>query len=142
MIVLHDKYEIDDAILRVDFPAVTAWLAASYWSPGILQARVEQGARNSTLVIGTYRDGKQVAFARVVSDTTRFAYLSDVIVDAAQQGKGIARAMVQFALTHPALAGVEKWFLRTEDAHGVYAPLGFAPITDSHFWMARHPKKG
>jgi GNAT superfamily N-acetyltransferase len=135
----HDNYQLDDSLLRIDFAAVHVWLAASYWSPGISRQRVEQGARNSAVVIGAYLEGKQVGFARVVSDTTRFAYLSDVIVDAGHKGKGIGRAMVQFALSHPALAEVEKWFLRTEDAHGVYEPLGFKLITDERFWMSRLP---
>ncbi len=135
----HDNYELDDSFQRIDFAAVHAWLSATYWSPGISRQRVEQGARNSAVVIGAYLEGKQVGFARVVSDTTRFAYLSDVIVDEQHKGKGIGRAMVRFVLGHPALAGVEKWFLRTEDAHGVYEPLGFRPITDERFWMSRLP---
>lgn len=137
----HSIYQLDDSLQRIDFAAVTAWLAASYWSPGISRQRVEQGARNSAVVIGAYLEGKQMGFARVVSDTTRFAYLSDVIVDAQHKGKGIGRAMVKFALEHPALAGVEKWFLRTEDAHGVYEPLGFRLISDERFWMVRIPAK-
>jgi GNAT superfamily N-acetyltransferase len=48
-------------------------------------------------------------------------------VDEAHRGKGIARAMVRFALEHPQLENVTRWMLATRDAHGVYAALGFAP---------------
>jgi len=44
----------------------------------------------------------------------------------------------------PELAAVSAWTLATRDAHGVYAPFGFRPITDPQSmperWMVlRHP---
>src|SRR5579863_7969134 len=102
----HDQYQLDDSLTRINFDVVHAWLTASYWSPGITRQRVEQGARHSALVIGAYRDAAHVGYARVVSDTTRFAYLCDVYVDPAHRGQGLAKALVQFALNHPDLAGV------------------------------------
>jgi GNAT superfamily N-acetyltransferase len=141
MLHQHNGYHLDDAITRIDFARVTAWLASTYWSPGISRERVEQGARYSTLVLGAYLDHQQVAFARVLSDTTRFAYLADVYVDTPHRGKGLARALVHFALTHPLLTTVDKWILRTEDAHTVYEPLGFRLITDAERWMSYTPLK-
>jgi len=126
----------------MDFARVTAWLAASYWSPGIAREIVERGARHSALVIGAFApDGTQVGFARVISDCTRFAYLADVIVDEAYRGQGIGRAMVRYAVEHPELATVITWALGTRDAHGVYTPLGFRVMTDPEChlerWMVR-----
>lgn len=137
----HGAYELDDSLARIDFARVTAWLASTYWSPGISRERVEQGARHSTLVIGAYFNNQQVGFARVLSDTTRFAYLADVYVDAPHRGKGLAKAIVTFALHHPLLAAVDKWCLRTRDAHGVYQSLGFQPITDPDWWMVHTPAR-
>ncbi len=119
-----------EGMAAMDFPRVREWLAASYWTPGIEQETIEHASRHSALVIGAFdAAGVQVAFMRVVSDCARFAYLCDVIVDPAQRGQGIARLMVQHVLEHPALATVRTWTLATRDAHGVYAPLGFKPIT-------------
>ena len=124
-----------DIILRegfdsMDFPRVRAWLAATYWAAGITREGVERAARNSALVIGAFApDGAQVGYARVVSDKTRFAYLCDVVVDPAHRRRGIGRAMIAFALARPELVGVTTWTLATRDAHGVYAPLGFLPVT-------------
>ncbi len=125
-----------DPILRegfesMDFARVTAWLAATYWSRGIVRERVERAARHSALVVGAFTpDGLQVGYARIVSDKTRFAYVCDVVVDEAHRGRGLGRAMVQFALDHPEMATVTTWTLATRDAHRVYAPLGFLPVTD------------
>lgn len=137
----HPPYQIDDSLARIDFDRVTAWLASTYWSPGISRERVEQGARHSTLVVGAYFNTQQVGFARVLSDTTRFAYLADVYIDEPHRGKGLAKALVNFALTHPLLATVDKWCLRTRDAHGVYQSLGFQKIEDPEWWMIYPPPK-
>lgn len=143
MMKIAERYEIREGFASMDFVRVTAWLAASYWSPGIAREMVERGAHNSALVIGSFLPGgEQIGFARVVSDCTRFAYLADVIVDEAQRGQGIGRAMVRFALAHPVFSTVCRWTLTTKDAHGVYAPLGFLPLTDEdnhpERWMVRH----
>lgn len=89
--------------------------------------RVKRAAENSALVLGAYKDGIQVGYLRVVSDRTRFAYLCDVWVESAHRGRGLARQMVQTVLDHPDLKTCN-WLLATQDAHGVYAPLGFAPL--------------
>lgn len=49
--------------------------------------------------------------------------------------------MVRFALDHPRLIDVAKWFLATKDAHGVYAPLSFEPLPNPETYMQlhRHP---
>lgn len=126
-----DGYVIHEGIAAMDFVRVTEFLSSSYWSPGIAQETVERGARNSAVVIGVFTDdGRQVGYGRVVSDCTRFAYLADIFVDEAHRGRGLARAMVGYALAHPDLATVRTWTLATQDAHGVYSALGFRPITD------------
>src|SRR5438132_1180163 len=38
----------------MDFARVHAWLAASYWTPGIARERVEHAARHSAMVIGAF----------------------------------------------------------------------------------------
>jgi ribosomal protein S18 acetylase RimI-like enzyme len=134
---------IREGVEAVDFARVHAWLASSYWSPGISRERVETGARHSALVLGAFDDGSgvQTGFARVVSDKTRFAYLCDVWVDEAWRGRGIARALVRHAMEHPEFATVSTWTLGTKDAQSVYAPLGFRDIREPgaypNTWMVR-----
>jgi GNAT superfamily N-acetyltransferase len=129
-------YVISDDLQRIDFKKVTAWMAAGYWSPGIEQWEVEKGAKYSSLVIGVYdADGSQVAYARLASDKTRFAYIMDVFVEPTHRNKGIAQAMIRFAMEHPDHKPVYLWLLATHDAHKVYAKVGFKPLEYPDRWM-------
>jgi len=130
----HLDYVIEEGTQRINWPRVHGWLASSYWTPGISRERVEKAARNSSLVLGAFKDHEQVGFLRVVSDKTRFAYICDVWVDAGHRGKGLARALVRYALEHPDFSTVN-WLLATLDAHGVYAALGFQPLDEPERWM-------
>ena len=129
-------YEIDSDLKRIEWERVHAWLASSYWTPGIPLERIKRGAENSALVLGAYSSDGQVGFLRVVSDKSRFAYLCDVWVDEKHRGKGLARRMVQAALDHPDFTTVN-WLLATLDAHGVYEKLGFARLANSERWMSK-----
>ena len=142
MILRHDDYEIDDSLARQDFDRVFGWLRTTYWweKGGLTREKVERGARHSALVLGAYLNQEQIAYVRIVSDTIRFAWVADVFVDAAHRKKGLARALVRFALDHPRLKDVCVWFLGTRDAHGVYAPLGFAPVTEQEGYMVLRRK--
>ena len=143
---LPSGYTLHEGFEAVDFTRVHTWLTGSYWSPGIGQEQVERGARNSALVISVLdSQGEQAAFARVVSDKSRFAYLCDVWVDAAHRGHGLASAMVQYALDHPDFATITNWTLGTKDAQSVYAPFGFRDIREEgtypNTWMVRRTKQ-
>jgi len=129
-------YEISDELQRIDFKKVTEWLAGCYWSPGIGQDEVEKGAKNSSLVIGVYtQDGSQVGYARMASDKTRFAYIMDVFVEPSHRNKGIAQAILRFAMDHPDYKSVYQWLLATKDAHQVYEKAGFKPLIYPESWM-------
>ena len=139
MIVQHGDYEIDTDLSRVQFDRVHAWLASSYWSPGIAREKVEKAAANSSLVVCAYRDGEQAAYLRIISDKTTFAWVCDVFVGEAHRKKGLAKAMVKFAIGHPDYQGFRRWVLATKDAHAVYAECGFAPVPFPERWMAHFP---
>ena len=138
---LQNGYEIDESLERVNFERVHAWLTTSSWSEGITRERVERGARHSALVISAYckQTGEQAGYLRVVSDTTRFAYICDVWVDENHRSKGLARSMVRFALEHPDVQEVTRWLLATRDAHTVYQSVGFGPLPEPGRWMIFQP---
>lgn len=129
-------YEITSDIHRVDWSRVHTWLASSYWTPGITLERVQRAAQNSALVLSAFKNGIQAAYLRVVSDRTRFAYLCDVWVDTSHRGQGLARHLVQTALTHPDFATCN-WLLATLDAHPVYEKLGFTPLPNPERFMSK-----
>jgi ribosomal protein S18 acetylase RimI-like enzyme len=140
------SFVIREGADAMDFARVHAWLASSYWSPGVSRERVETGARNSALVFGAFdaTSGAQCGYTRVVSDKVRFAYLCDVWVDQAWRGRGIARALLRHAMAHPDMKAVTTWTLGTRDAMPLYESLGFRDIREpgvyaNTFMMLRKP---
>ena len=97
----------------------------SYWARGIPRADVEQAIKHS-LCFGGFVDGRQVAFARMVTDRATFAYLADVFVLPEWRGRGYSKQLVAAVLAHPELQGLRRIMLATRDAHGLYAAFGFA----------------
>jgi len=136
MRLCHAGFVLDDRLERFDFSLCHTWLAASYWSPGIPRVEVERGFRRSSLVAGAYVRGAQVGCLRLVSDFTRFAYVMDVFVAERCRGRGVGRALVRFALSHPELSLVYKWTLATADAHDVYRHAGFHDLLGPERWMS------
>jgi GNAT superfamily N-acetyltransferase len=111
---------------RLDIGLIHHFLATeAYWSRGIPRATVERAIAGS-LCFGGYIDGRQVAFARVITDCATFAYLADVFVVPEQRGRGHSKTLVAAVMTHPQLQGLRRFNLATSDAHGLYAGFGFA----------------
>nr|WP_249176698.1 GNAT family N-acetyltransferase [Burkholderia vietnamiensis] len=115
-----DKRELDvDAIF--DFLHRDA-----YWSQGIPRDVVER-AIEASLCFGAYVDGRQVGFARLVTDHATFAYLCDVFVLPHARGNGYGRALIDYVFAQPMLQGLRRIMLVTADAHALYRPVGFEP---------------
>ena len=96
----------------------------SYWVPGISRAGVEKCIEHS-LCFGVYLDGRQIGFARAVTDFARYAHLLDVFVLPEVRGRGIGKLLMENILAHPELRTIERYTLGTQDAHGFYAQYGF-----------------
>ncbi len=136
-------YEITDDPDRVDVDAVHAFLSGeSYWRRGVPRERVARSIRMSLplSVHLTAAAPTMVAFARVVTDTVTHAWLDDVFVLPEHRRRGIAGALVEAALAHPAVADASLQLLLTADAHALYARHGFAPFPDPGALMARQPQ--
>jgi GNAT superfamily N-acetyltransferase len=124
-----DGIVLKDGIGQMDFEKVTDMLSKADWSPGIKIDEVKKGAYNSSLVVGAFRDGIQIGYARVVSDKTRFAYILDVYIQQDYRQKGIGQQILEYILTHEELEDVYQWMLITDDAHGLYGKFGFKPVS-------------
>jgi GNAT superfamily N-acetyltransferase len=96
----------------------------SRYSTGLPPERFPLVIENS-VCFGVFFQGKQVGFARVITDFSEFASLWDVFIDDEHRGKGVGKALMQYILDHPRLKGIFRWFLMTEDAHGLYQKYGF-----------------
>lgn len=120
---------------QTDIDIVHAILAETYWSPGVPRETVAKAAANSICAIARDENGALIGFARLVTDRATFAWLCDVIVLPAHQGRGIGRDLVRALQAHPELGNLRRWLLGTRDAHGVYEKLGFTAIEEPHRLM-------
>lgn len=96
----------------------------SQYSTGLPPERFPLVVENS-VCFSVHFQGKQIGFSRVITDYSEFASLWDVFIDSEHRGKGIGKALMKYILDHPRLRGVFRWFLMTEDAHGLYQKYGF-----------------
>jgi GNAT superfamily N-acetyltransferase len=117
--------EITDDPRRIDVDLVHRELAESYWSPGVPRSVVEAAIAGSDCW-SAHRDGRQVGFARLVTDRATFGWLSDVFVVQDARGGGIGRALVTEVVERAQRYGLRRVMLATRDAHEVYRPFGFA----------------
>jgi len=106
---------------------IHAYLTRSYWSEGIPLSVVRRSIEGS-LCFGIFTNGEQIAFARVVTDSSTFAYLCDLYVLEEFRGRGLAKWMMEEIIAHPQLQGLRRFTLATRDAHSLYARYGFAPL--------------
>ncbi|WP_437671619.1 GNAT family N-acetyltransferase [Sorangium sp. So ce131] len=115
----------DKSLLDVD--RIHTFLSSAYWSKGIPREVVERAIAGS-LCFGAYKAGAQIGFARVITDHATFAYLADVFIVEAEQGKGYGKALVSRVMESLAPLHLRRAMLATADAHELYRRFGFAPI--------------
>lgn len=136
----REQFTINTDKALLDLDTVHAYLHRSYWSPGIPRHVVASAIDNS-YCFGLYDDdtGKQIGFARVVTDYTTFAYLADVFVLPAYQGHGLGVWLVACVMQAQPLQGIRTFLLATRDAQGLYGRFGFkTPNDPSRIMVARH----
>lgn len=122
----------------LDLTTVHHWLSVeSYWAQGRTMETLARAIANS-LCFGVYRDGRQIAFARVVTDYATYGWLCDVFVDSLARGDGTGKWLVESVLAHPDLRGLRRIMLATRDAHELYRRYGgFDSLPNPDIWMIR-----
>ena len=114
---------------RLDRDMVYRYLSGeSYWARGLPRDIFERSLDGALCIGGYDEHGRQVAFARVISDYATFAYLGDVFVLDSVRGQGTGKALMAFIQAHPQLQNLRRFMLATADAHGLYAQFGFAGL--------------
>lgn len=135
---LPGGYELSTDTDRLDHERVHHWLSTdAYWAEGRPREKHDRALAGS-LNFGVYEtgSGRQVAYARVVTDLATFAWLCDVYVDRPARGKGVGTALVAAVREHLRPHGLRRVLLCTHDAHGVYEEVGFRPLNRPDQWMA------
>jgi len=142
---LDGGFELDDDPARIDLDAVHAFISGeSYWGLGRTRELVAATIAGSRRVVGLYLDGRQVGFARAVSDGATIAYIADVYVLAPCRGLGLGLELVRELIEgqQGGQAANVRWMLHTADAQGLYAKLGFLLGPGHYPLMERRSSSG
>jgi GNAT superfamily N-acetyltransferase len=135
---LQPSFQISTDRSQLDVPLIYRFLSEqSTWAIGIPRAVVDRAIDNS-LCFGGYLEGRQIAFARVISDYATFANLVDVFVLPEYRGRGYARQLMEAIIAHPSLQGLRRFTLATGDSHGLYEGFGFTPPQRPESLMERY----
>ena len=128
MIYNSGAYELDDDPSRTDKDAVWRFLSTeAYWGKYRSRADFEAQMASAWRIVGVYESatGRQVGFARAISDGVAFAYLADLFILADARGAGLGKELVATMIDRGPGAGF-RWTLHTSDAHELYRKYGFA----------------
>ena len=129
---LHYSIEKSD----MDLDLIFDFIKNSYW--GNLRTYEEQKiALENTMNFGLFKNGAQIAYARVMTDRVFFAYLLDVFVVQGEQGKGYSKILIDKILNDDRIKDVDRWMLATKDAHSLYEKFGFELVKSPEKLMDR-----
>lgn len=104
---------------------IKALLEQSAWA-NTRDIQTIQKAIDHSLCFGAFLEegGKQIGFARVITDYTTMYYICDVIVDEAYRGNGVGKALLDAIHANKEVSSL-KGVLATYDAHDFYRKYGF-----------------
>jgi GNAT superfamily N-acetyltransferase len=133
----HGEYRCTTDRHAVDLEVTTSFLASdSYWANDRTRDTEAVAIANSRCYTLLHDDsGAQVGGARAVTDYVAFAWIADVFVVPDARGAGLGKFLMR-CITDD-LAAVQRLFLGTRDAHGLYAQFGFMPTERNERWMER-----
>ena len=120
---LYRDFVIDDDNKKTDAETVHQLLKDTYWAKGRELETVKKTIANSHC-FNVWKDGRQVGFARVVTDYAVFGWIADVIIEEESRGLGLGKFLVKILCEHPDIPE-HVLVLRTKDAHGLYEKYGF-----------------
>jgi GNAT superfamily N-acetyltransferase len=129
--ISNDKADLDIEMVYTFLSQETPW------AKGMPRETFERAIAGS-MCFGGYIDGRQIAFARLITDEATFAYLCDVFVLPDYRGQGHASALMKHVFASPSLQGLRRIVLVTTDAHRVYEPHGFTGLATPERYMELH----
>ncbi|WP_314094152.1 GNAT family N-acetyltransferase [Microbacterium foliorum] len=136
---MPSPYSFSTDTATIDRPLVHRWLSEeSYWARG--RSRETQDAAIDASRNYSVRDahGRQVAYARVVTDGVTFAWLCDVFVDETARGEGIGRLIVEGVIDDLQHSSTVKHIvLAASTARGLYEKFGFAESSGPSRYLIR-----
>lgn len=132
------SFQVSTDQARLDIPMIYRFLSEqSSWAVGISRPLVERAIENS-LCFGGYLDGRQIAFARVITDFATYAHLADLFVVQEYRGHGYGKQLVAAVLRHPSLQRLRRITVASNGTQGLYERFGFTPLCNPETLMERY----
>jgi N-acetylglutamate synthase-like GNAT family acetyltransferase len=133
--ITFDDFTITTDKSKMDIVAIHDFLSKySGWSDNIPFDRVKTSIDNS-LNFGLFHNGKQIGFARIISDFSTIAYLGDIYVLDTFRGQGLSKKLMDAVIEHPNLQGLRRWILLTSTADWLYEKYGFTKLPKPELYM-------
>ena len=117
---------ISDDKKMIQLQRVKELLSTSYWAENRSLDTIKKSIKNS-ICFGAYLNGKQVGFARCVTDYATMYWLCDVIIDENHRKYGLGKKLIEIITQMKELDGMFG-ILATRDAHGLYEKYGFYKV--------------
>jgi N-acetylglutamate synthase-like GNAT family acetyltransferase len=108
----------------LDINMIHDFVSQSYWARGIPKELVIKAIRHS-FCFGLYDQGKQVGFARLITDFATEAEICETFVLEPYRGRGLGKWLMECIISCPSLQGIRTLSLGTADAHDFYKQVGF-----------------
>lgn len=118
-----EDFLVSDNIELINLEVVSKLLCTTYWAANRTIETIERSINNS-LSFGLYHSGKQIGFARVVTDKAVFSWILDVVIDDYYRGNGLGKWLMECIFEHPEIKGTA-FALATSDAHEFYKKFDF-----------------
>ena len=136
--VSFDYFLITTDKTKLDIVAIHDFLSKhSGWSDNIPFDRVKTSIDNS-LNFGLFHQGRQIGFARVISDFSTIAYVGDIYILDSYRGLGLSKKIMDTVIGHPHLQGLRRWILLTSTADWLYEKYGFTKLPSPEIYMERY----
>lgn len=93
---------------------------------------LEQGFRNSLLVLAAYEDGTLVGIVRAVGDGATVVFVQDILVRPDRQRQGIGTALLRAVLSrYPDVRQIQLTTDDTPQTVAFYRSLGFGTLSEN-----------
>ena len=129
------KISTEKSEISTDF--VYGCLRSSVRASGREYDEVKRSIENS-LCFGLFHKGRQIGFARIVSDLSTIYMLSDVFILEKYRGRGLGKWLMECIVNSPELKNLIG-LLATKNAQGLYRKYGFRSPNDPRMMMLRIP---
>lgn len=131
-----DDFVISTDTAKLDLNFIHGFLQQIYWAENIPREIVNVSIKHS-LCFGLYCQSRQIGFARVVSDFSTIAYVTDGFI--LEEYAHLSGWFMTCLLSYPALHGMRRWLLAQKD--GLYAHVKFTSIKNSDQFLEVYKTK-